>query len=96
MAFIHLPRFCGTAPGRASASSTASVYRIINVAHVRFAEYHRQAKELRIEYSNGDVRSFLNVDESVLGQFENNEIPVDATRLSPLNHTDDTLTACRP
>lgn len=64
--FLHVPRF---APKVTSRMSPVTLHRVVNLAHVRLAEYNRTNQTLVVEFSNGEARTFMNVDSSVLSVF---------------------------
>ena len=43
-----------------------ALQRVLNPARVRYAEYNHMSMELKVEFDNGDVRHFLNVDRRAL------------------------------
>lgn len=49
-----------TSPKRVCISSN-TMQRIINTEHVRYAEYNNLNRELKVEYSNGDSKCFMNI-----------------------------------
>ena len=53
----------------AARNAPATIHRVINLAHVRAAEYDRTQHVLRVEYSNGDMRTLLNIGDCVLDAF---------------------------
>jgi hypothetical protein len=68
---IHLSHHMATPATRANMDRSpikisATMHRMVNVAHVRFAEYNCNTFQLMVEYGNGDVKHYGNVDPSVI------------------------------
>lgn len=63
--YLHLPNFTPNA----RAGVPATLHRAINVSHVRHIEYNRLTRVLNVEFANGEARTFLNIDASVLAVF---------------------------
>lgn len=66
--FLHISHF-SPKPLPKSSSYHATMHRVINMAHIRMAEYNRNSQTLLVEFSNGESRTFLNVDSSILSTF---------------------------